>query len=68
MVGQFRFPVNEYSWEIPEGGGPHSIDPLDSAKQGELMEECGIRAKKWTKIAEAYIFQIRALMNAPLSM
>ena len=54
MVGQFRFPVNEYSWEIPEGGGPHNIDPLDSAKR-ELMEECGIRAKKWTKIAEAHL-------------
>ena len=27
-VGQFRFPLNTYSWEIPEGGGPIGIDPL----------------------------------------
>ena len=40
IVGQFRLPINEYSWEIPEGGGPFSEEPLDSAKR-ELMEECG---------------------------
>jgi 8-oxo-dGTP pyrophosphatase MutT (NUDIX family) len=54
IVGQFRFPVNEYSWEIPEGGGPHDIDPLESAKR-ELLEECGIRAEQWIKIAEAHL-------------
>ena len=52
MVGQFRFPVNEYSWELPEGGGPLDHDPLESAKR-ELMEECGIVAKQWTKITES---------------
>ena len=30
-VGQFRFPLNTYSWEIPEGGGPNGTDPLKSA-------------------------------------
>lgn len=49
LVGQFRYTLNEYSWEIPEGGGPHGIDPLDSAKR-ELLEETGIRAEKWTKL------------------
>ncbi len=51
IVGQYRFPLNEYSWEIPEGGGKLNIDPLESAKR-ELMEECGIEATSWTKIAE----------------
>ncbi len=51
VVGQFRFPVNKYSWEIPEGGGPIDVDPLESAKR-ELMEECGIAAASWTRIAE----------------
>ncbi len=51
IVGQFRFPVNEYSWEIPEGGGSLETDPLDSAKR-ELMEECGIKAATWIKIGE----------------
>src|SRR6185436_8551440 len=47
LVGQFRFPVNEYSWENPEGGCPVDTDPLESAKR-ELMEECGIEAKTFT--------------------
>jgi len=54
IVGQYRFPVNEYSWEIPEGGGALHIDPLESAKR-ELMEECGISAASWTKIAECHL-------------
>jgi ADP-ribose pyrophosphatase len=51
IVGQFRYPLNKYSWEIPEGGGKLGIDPLVSA-QRELLEECGIIAKDWQKILE----------------
>lgn len=51
IVGQYRFPIESYSWEIPEGGGPHGIAPLDSAKR-ELSEETGIKANKWTLIQE----------------
>lgn len=43
LVGQWRYPLNAYSWEIPEGGGPLGIDPLESAKR-ELKEETGIIA------------------------
>lgn len=46
LVGQYRYPLKEYSWEIPEGGGSFDIDPLDTAKQ-ELKEETGIVAKTW---------------------
>ncbi|MCH6235435.1 NUDIX domain-containing protein [Cognataquiflexum rubidum] len=49
LVGQFRYTLNEYSWEIPMGGGPLELDLLDSAKR-ELKEETGLSAKKWTKI------------------
>ncbi len=49
IVGQFRYPFNMYTWEIPEGGGPLKIDPLESAKR-ELQEECGIVANKFTFI------------------
>lgn len=49
IVGQYRYPLSKYSWEIPEGGGKHDIDPLISA-QRELSEETGLRAKKWTLI------------------
>ncbi len=49
IVGQYRYPLDQYSWEIPEGGGPVSDDPLISAKR-ELKEETGIEASSWEKI------------------
>jgi 8-oxo-dGTP pyrophosphatase MutT (NUDIX family) len=51
VVGQYRYPLKKYSWEIPEGGGKLDIDPLISAKR-ELLEECGIEAAHWEKILE----------------
>ncbi len=49
LVGQYRFPLDAYSWEIPEGGGLMEISPLESA-QRELREECGLSAKHWAEI------------------
>jgi 8-oxo-dGTP pyrophosphatase MutT (NUDIX family) len=49
LVGQYRYVLNAYSWEIPEGGGPFDKPPLESA-QRELREETGITAKKWQPI------------------
>lgn len=54
IVGQHRYPLNRYSWEIPEGGGPLDIDPLLSA-QRELREEAGIIAQDWQLLLEADI-------------
>lgn len=54
LVGQWRYPIEQYSWEIPEGGGKRDVDPLDSAKR-ELLEETGITAKKWEKILEMHL-------------
>jgi 8-oxo-dGTP pyrophosphatase MutT (NUDIX family) len=53
LVGQWRYPLGKYSWEIPEGGGPLSEEPLDSAKR-ELKEETGIIAKKYTELARMH--------------
>jgi len=47
MVGQYRFPLKRYSWEMPEGGCPEGTDPLESAKR-ELLEETGLKAERWT--------------------
>lgn len=49
LVGQFRYTLNAYSWEIPEGGGPLDESPLASA-QRELEEETGLRADQWTEL------------------
>jgi 8-oxo-dGTP pyrophosphatase MutT (NUDIX family) len=49
LVGQYRYVLNAFSWEIPEGGGPIGTDPLPNA-QRELKEETGITAKHWDLI------------------
>lgn len=54
LVGQYRYPLNEYSWEIPEGGGKHDIDPVESAKR-ELLEETGISAKNFHELMRMHL-------------
>ena len=54
LVGQYRYPLQQYSWEICEGGGLHDIDILDSAKR-ELLEELGIKANSWTNIMDMHL-------------
>ena len=60
LVGQYRYPLNEYSWEIPMGGGKIVENSKDieeqllEAAQRELLEETGLIAQKWTKIARIH--------------
>jgi 8-oxo-dGTP pyrophosphatase MutT (NUDIX family) len=51
LVGQYRFPLGRYSWEIPEGGGGRTEDPLATA-QRELREETGMTADHWEVIVK----------------
>lgn len=52
LVGQYRYPLERYSWEIPEGGCPEGEDPLQAARR-ELKEETGLVADRWEKLGEA---------------
>lgn len=49
LVGQYRYPTKQYSWEIIEGGCPPGEEPLEAAKR-ELREEAGLTAGRWTPI------------------
>jgi 8-oxo-dGTP pyrophosphatase MutT (NUDIX family) len=54
LVGQFRYPLNSYSWEIPEGGCPEHEDPL-AAAQRELLEEAGVKASFWKELGRSHL-------------
>nr|WP_246499654.1 NUDIX hydrolase [Azospirillum soli] len=54
LVGQYRFPLGQYSWEIPEGGGKKGVDPLVSV-QRELLEETGQTARHWLPILTLHL-------------
>jgi 8-oxo-dGTP pyrophosphatase MutT (NUDIX family) len=53
LVGQYRYTLDRYTWEIPEGGGKRGTPPLDSAKR-ELAEETGIIAETWTFLLDMH--------------
>jgi 8-oxo-dGTP pyrophosphatase MutT (NUDIX family) len=53
LVGQFRYTLNEYSWEIPKGGGLENTVEIESAKR-ELLEETGISAEKWSILSPVH--------------
>lgn len=54
IVGQYRFALDEYSWEIPEGGGDPNVEPLESAKR-ELLEETGLVAHQWKFLLKLHL-------------
>ena len=54
MVGQYRYPLARFSWEIPEGGSPFGEDVLATA-QRELAEETGLVAGKYEKLLEIHL-------------
>ena len=49
LIGQYRYTLEEYSWEIPMGGSPLGQSPLVGA-QRELKEETGMTADRWTEV------------------
>jgi 8-oxo-dGTP pyrophosphatase MutT (NUDIX family) len=53
-VGQYRFVLGQYSWEMPEGGGIVGTDPLEAAKR-ELLEETGLKAQTWSELQRLHL-------------
>jgi 8-oxo-dGTP pyrophosphatase MutT (NUDIX family) len=54
LVGQHRYPIDVYSWEIPEGGVPAGETALDGARR-ELREETGVEASDWRELARIHL-------------
>ena len=56
LVGQYRYTLNAYSWEIPEGGcSIESSESILEAAKRELLEETGLVATEWTELGEVYL-------------
>ena len=53
LVGQWRYALDAWSWEIPEGGATADEAPLEAARR-ELAEECGLAAASWTPLIEVH--------------
>ncbi|HNP34729.1 MAG TPA: NUDIX hydrolase [Woeseiaceae bacterium] len=49
LVGQDRYTLGEFFWELPMGGAPLDEAPLAAAKR-ELKEETGLTASRWTEV------------------
>ncbi len=54
LVGQHRFALDLYSWEIPEGGADEGEEPIDAAKR-ELAEEAGLAGADWREILQMHL-------------
>lgn len=54
LVKQSRYTLNQYTWEIPEGGCPEGELPLNAAKR-ELEEEVGLRANDWQQLMTMHL-------------
>ena len=54
LVGQHRYTLNEYSWEVPMGGSPEGEDPLETARR-ELKEETGLSATEFEQVLRVHI-------------
>jgi 8-oxo-dGTP pyrophosphatase MutT (NUDIX family) len=75
LVGQWRYPLETYSWEIPEGGGEEHESPFECIRR-ELEEEAGLEARLWEPLAfchnsnsstdeETFLFLATDLQNHP---
>lgn len=53
LIGQYRYPIDSWSWEFPAGHMEHVN--IEAAAQAELEEETGLHADRLIKIGEFVI-------------
>ena len=54
LVGQYRYPLQAYSWEIPEGGSPDS-ESAEATAIRELREETGLSAGRMELVLTSHL-------------
>jgi 8-oxo-dGTP pyrophosphatase MutT (NUDIX family) len=54
LVGQHRYTLDAWSWELPEGGVPEGESALDGARR-EVREETGVEADDWREIVRFHL-------------
>jgi 8-oxo-dGTP pyrophosphatase MutT (NUDIX family) len=54
LVGQFRYVLDRFTWELPAGGCRLDQAPVDAAKI-ELSEETGYRATHWLRLFDGTV-------------
>ena len=54
LVGQERYTLGSYSWELPMGGAADDEEPIDAAKR-ELKEETGLTASRWSQVLRLHV-------------
>jgi 8-oxo-dGTP pyrophosphatase MutT (NUDIX family) len=52
LAGQWRYPHNKFTWEIPRGGSDEGETDLASVARRELREEAGLEARCWEPFGE----------------
>lgn len=53
LVGQWRYTINRYSWEIPRGGSHAGETDMLAVAKRELAEEAGVLAETWQPLGAA---------------
>ena len=54
LVGQYRYVIDRFTWEVPGGGCKLGQAPIEAARM-ELSEETGYRAEHWLRLIDASI-------------